>query len=122
MTIQEFDKKYNFHDSDIHSISYDGKAKMITIVFDFCYWMQNDYKKGETENGLLKVIFNGVDNYDGVIGDEKYEWWSVLDSGIKDGKYHFLIEDTEKGGAASPDYHNVSILANSVKAEDPRNK
>lgn len=122
MKIQEFDEKFNFHDSDIHSINYDVKAKALTIVFDFCYWMQSDYEKDRPENGLLKVIFNDVDSYDGVTGENKYEYWSVLDGDIKDGKYHLFIEDTSSGGSNSPKYRDIYILADNVEVEDLREK
>ena len=96
MNIKEFDEKYYLHDSLVNSIAHDERNKTVTIMLDFCYWMQQDYKKGEQENGLLKVTFKNVTEYDGIQGNDKGDWWNVLDGDIKDGKYHLLIEDMEK--------------------------
>ncbi len=120
MNIKEFNEKYYFHDSLIDSIAYDEKNKTVTIIFEFCYWMQQDFKKDDQENGLLKVTFYNVVKYDGIQGTNKGDWWSVLDGDIKDGKYHLLIEDMEKNGVEDPEYHNVYIESDKVEVEDLR--
>lgn len=120
MDIKEFDEKYYFHDSLVNSIAYDDKDKTVTIMFDFCYWMQQGFEKGEQENGLLKVIFKNVEEFDGIQGTDKGDWWSVLDGDIKDGKYHLLIEDMERGGVENPEYHDIYIKSDDVEVEDLR--
>ena len=66
MKIQDFDKKYYFHDSLVDSIVYNSEKHELVIIFDFCYWAQADYKKDKPETGLLKVTFRGVKKYDGI--------------------------------------------------------
>lgn len=122
MDIKEFNEKYNFHDSLVDSIVYDEKSKTVTIVFDFCYWMQPDYKKEEQENGLLRVTFENVVEYDGIQGIDKSDWWSVLDDNIEDGRYHLLVESVEKGDIDNPEYYDVYVTADNVVAEDLRNQ
>ena len=117
MNIKEFDEKYYFHDSLVDSIVYDDMNKTVTMMFVFCYWMQQDYKKGEQENGPLKVTFRNVTGYDGVQGVNKGDWWSVLDGDLKDGKYHLLIEDMENGGVENPEYHDIYIGSDSVEVD-----
>ena len=119
MNIKEFDEKYYFHDSLIDKISYDENKRELTFVFDFCFWAQQGYKKEEKENGMLKVVFNGVESYDGPVGNDMSNWWSVLDGDIKDGKYHFFIEDVRKDVIDS-EYFDIYINAENVEVEDLR--
>ena len=54
------------------------------------------YIEGDPELVELKLIFNGIETYDGIVGDVDY--FSILDGEIKDEKYHLFIED---------DFHQV---------------
>ena len=57
MTIKEFIKKYNLHDSLLESITYDEIGSRVTLSIDFCYWQQEDYEEGENETGMILVKF-----------------------------------------------------------------
>ncbi len=35
--------------------------KILTI--DFCYWQQDNYKEGDLETGIIKLIFNGLKEF-----------------------------------------------------------
>ena len=71
-----------------------------------------------------KVTFKrckeNVEEFDGIQGTDKGDWWSVLDGDIKDGKYHLLIEDMERGGVENPEYHDIYIKSDDVEVEDLR--
>jgi hypothetical protein len=64
MTISEFCKKYNLHDSLIECISYDKEKNIIIIGIDFCYWQQDYYTDGMKETGNIRLIFSEVLNFD----------------------------------------------------------
>lgn len=119
MKIQDFDKKYYFHDSLVDSIIYNSEKHELVITFDFCYWAQADYKKNKPETGLLRVTFKGVKKYDGVQGTNKRKWWAVLDGDVKDDKYHLFIQDIEKD-IKNEEYHDIYIEAEDVEVEDLR--
>lgn len=91
MTIQELDNKYYFHDSMITHVDYLSEAHRLEITMDFCYWAQEWYKEDDPELMELKLTFEGIKEYDGIIGDIDY--YSIVDGDIKDGKYHLFIED-----------------------------
>ena len=60
MTIKEFIKKYNLHDSLLESITYDETSSRVTLSIDFCYWQQEDYEEGANETGMILVKFDNV--------------------------------------------------------------
>jgi len=91
MTIQELDNKYYFHDSMITNISYIESDHKLIISMEFCNWAQSWYKEGDPELVELKLIFYGIETYDGIVGDVDY--FSILDGEIIDEKYHLFIED-----------------------------
>lgn len=117
MKIQDFDKKYYFHDSLVDSIVYNSEKHELVIIFDFCYWAQADCKKDKPETGLLKVTFRGVKKYDDIQGTNKRKWWAVLDGDAKDDKYHLFIQDIEKD-IKNEKYHDIYIEAEDVEVED----
>ena len=119
MKIKDFDSNYYFHDSLVDSIAYDKEKHELVILFDFCYWAQINYKKGEPETGPLKVIFKGVQNYEGIQGSEKRKWWAVLDGNMEDNKYHFFIQDIEKD-IKNEEYHDIYIEAEDIDVIDLR--
>ena len=59
MTINEFVKKYNLHDSLMEDIKYDSNSKTIKFIVDFCYWQQDDYREEMPETGLIIIEFSG---------------------------------------------------------------
>lgn len=91
MTIQELDEKYYFHDSMITNISYLVSDFKLIITMEFCNWAQNWYIEGDPELVEFKLIFNGIETYDGIVGDVDY--YSILDGEVKNEKYHLFIED-----------------------------
>lgn len=64
MTIKEFIKKYNLHDSLLESITYDEIGSRVTLSIDFCYWQQEDCEEGENETGMILVKFDNVSRLD----------------------------------------------------------
>ncbi len=121
ISIQELNKTYTFHDSQVDSITYDATTKTLTLVLDFCFWAQIGYDPKTPKTGLLKVVFEGVEEYDGIQGSEKSNVWAVQDGDIKEDKYHFCIEDISED-VSNPSYHDIYISANGVEVEDLRDK
>lgn len=91
MTIKELDSKYTFHDSYITKIEYIGAQKRLDMYMDFCTWNQSGYNESESELVYAKLSFDGIENYNGLMGDIVY--YSIENAGIKDGKYFLLIVD-----------------------------
>lgn len=63
MKIVEFYNKYNLHDSFIESLSYNQENSTLVLNIEFAFWMQKSYKEGDRENGLIRVCFQGVREY-----------------------------------------------------------
>ena len=57
MTIESFVKHYNLHDSYITSVEYSVDSHCVLLFIDFAFWMQESYKDGEPENGIIQVEF-----------------------------------------------------------------
>ena len=91
MTIQELNTQYYFHDSMITNVSYSAETQRLIFIIEFCNWAQEWYKEGEPELLKMEIVFEGITDYDGIVGDIDY--FSILDADIKEGKYHLLIED-----------------------------
>ena len=83
MTLQEFRRKYYFHDSSIEKIEYDAENKTLTLTIEFCFWAQLWYDKTTPKNGLIAVTFEDVSlfEYDDDIADKIF---SDIDSEIRD--------------------------------------
>ena len=64
MTISEFIKKYNLHDSLIESIDYDKNNCSVRINIDFCYWQQEYYTDDMQETGEIQIIFSKVSKFE----------------------------------------------------------
>lgn len=60
MTINNFIKKYNLHDSLLESINYNKKDSTVTLEIDFCYWQQKNYTSIMQETGMIRLIFSNV--------------------------------------------------------------
>lgn len=91
MTIQELCSKYYFHDSCITRIDYHSDSRRLEITMDFCQWAQEWYVEQDPENIWLKLIFSGIEEYDGIIGDVDY--FSILDGEVKNDKFWLSILD-----------------------------
>jgi len=63
MTLTEFYNNYNLHDSFIESLRYNNERKTLDLDIAFAFWLQQYHEKGKPENGVIKVVFNGVNNY-----------------------------------------------------------
>lgn len=63
MTVDEFEKRYYLHDSNIDKIDYDTDNKKLTLTIDFCFWMQDWYEETLPKNGLITVTFENVSCY-----------------------------------------------------------
>lgn len=109
MTIREFIKNYNLHDSLLESIEFNEKKNIVKLTIDYCYWQQEDYKEGKQETGIVYIIFSKVesisyDNYkissDPIISCEEGE----------DGSFVMYIESEIKG-----EIQTISILAKQVE-------
>lgn len=91
MTIEELNNKYYFHDSMITNINYLAGEKILIILMDLCNWAQENYKEGEPELLKLEIIFEGIEEYDGITGEIDY--FSIFKTDVENGKLHLLIED-----------------------------
>lgn len=91
MTIQELCNKYYFHDSCITKIDYRRNNSELDITMDFCQWAQEGYSEQDPENIWLKLIFRGIEEYDGITGDIDY--FSILDVEVKEDKLWISILD-----------------------------
>ena len=91
MTINELNDKYYFHDSCIIYIDYSKDREELIITIEFSYWAQEWYVEGEPELMELKVSFDGIKDYDGLIGEIDY--FSILDAEVKGDQYRLFIED-----------------------------
>lgn len=121
MELKEFNEKYYFHDSLIESIVFDNNSQTLTIVFDFCFWMQSDYQKSQPENGLLEVVFRDTKTYDGIQGMNKSNYWSVVKSCIENETFVLTVEDIEDD-AQNEKYYELHIQTDSVEVRDLRPK
>ena len=111
MTLQELDKKYYFHDSSIISINYDKEKNIVEMLIDFCFWMQEDFKEGEPENGEAKLIFRQAHNYDGPLGELNSN--SILRTFVKENNQFLLCmsDDNFTNGNYTSDYYEIKFNA-----------
>ncbi len=94
MTIEEFSKNYYLHDSDFENVTYDESSRELTLLINFAFWMQLDYKEGDPENGLLEVIFHDVSFYSCPDGDPCNRFNGIYDAEMaEDGSYVISMED-----------------------------
>ena len=89
MLIEDFVTKYEMHDSLILNIVLENNSLILTI--DFCFWMQSQYREGEVETGIIKVVFDSVTDYVGITGE--VDNFSILDMNYENGVINFLICD-----------------------------
>jgi len=65
MKITELAEKYCFHDSGIAKVEFDSEKREVTLLIDFCNWMQDDYSSDKEENIVLKLVFTKVSSISG---------------------------------------------------------
>jgi hypothetical protein len=63
MKIDEFFRKYHFHDSLITGVEPDLSANVVILTISFCNWMQDDYTPDQPETIDLKLRFNNVERF-----------------------------------------------------------
>ena len=104
MKINELLSKYTFHDSLLENISYDKENNTLILTIDFCFWMQTDYEESQPETGHIKLSFNNIENYDGLIGD--IDSYSILNTSYENDTLTFsLLDDFHD------EYHEIKIHA-----------
>lgn len=110
ITIESLISQYTFHDSSLDDIRYDVRLNTLTLIFEnFPFWMQNDHKKDEPENALLKLVFHGVKKYDGPSDSD--ESWSVDNATLEDEKtVRFFLTDE-----INNKYTEMTISADNVE-------
>ena len=91
MTINELLDKYHFHDSTIEEITYYISNGKLEFIIDFCYWLQNGYSDGDKENGLVKLCFSSVDDYEWKTG--VIDSFAILEIDIEDSTVKMNILD-----------------------------
>ena len=89
MTIHDFLSTYYLHDSLIEKIIYENNTVELTI--DFCFWMQEGYREGDPETGIIHLRFPDVSNMSGPIGD--IDDYSILETDYHDGCFSLLLMD-----------------------------
>lgn len=107
MTINELLKKYSFHDSSIEKIEYCEKDELLTFTVDFCFWLQSDFVEGNKENGLIKLIFHNVKQYNNLSGD--IDSFEILDAVETKGGVLLNVSD-----AFNRKYYEIAIESNDV--------
>lgn len=112
MTVKEFLDKYYLHDSSFEEVTYEPSKRELTLLVDFCFWMQDDYADGEPENGFLRTTFHNVESYSCPDGDPCGEFVVILDSKINEqGEYVVILMDEIENH-----YFEMHISASEVTA------
>ena len=107
MKINELLSKYTFHDSLLENILYENENSKLILTIDFCFWMQNDYDESQPETGPIKLIFNNIENYNGLIGD--IDSYSILDTSYNNDVLTIsLLDDFHD------EYHEITIHTHNV--------
>lgn len=81
----------------------------ILLLIDFAFWMQESYKDGEPENGIIQVEFQDVDQYLCEGGDPTGAFVGILGSEYSDGAFILKLLDDETN-----EYFEMNIKASSV--------
>lgn len=110
MTIDTFVKHYNLHDSYITILEYSQDENTLTMYINFAFWMQESFKEGTPENGIIKVVFHNVSQYlcDG--GDPTGAFVGILGSEYKNDTFILKLLDDETNM-----YFEVHIISDSVE-------
>jgi hypothetical protein len=112
MTLKEFETRYNLHDSFIESLNYDEVTATLTLVIDFAFWMQKDFKEGDEENGLIEVVFHNVKEHGCDNGDPTGDFVSILGAKADENSIVISLIDDECN-----DYMELKVIAESVEVK-----
>ena len=112
MTLTDFYNKYNLHDSFIESLRYNKELQTLVLDITFSCCMQQSNKKGKPENGVIKVVFNGVNNYL-CKGNPTGAFVGILGAEMKDDDLIIKLLDDE-----SNKYFEITVQADSVDVID----
>lgn len=109
MTIQNFADEYYLHDSYFEDVLYDESSATVVMKINFCFWMQDKFKEGDDENGIMVAEFKEVSSfsYDG--GEIDYESIGILKAYVKQDRIVFALLDD-----FNDEYHELSFAANRV--------
>lgn len=109
MTVAEFIRSYNLHDSLLKSIWVNNEQNTVRLDIDLCYWLQPEYRDGDPESGMVYALFTGVESVE-------HEPWSIDDDVILQcshdqdtSTFHMVV--TSDGFR---DLHSISIRAEGV--------
>ncbi|CAH2213574.1 hypothetical protein [Tepidibacter aestuarii] len=97
--INDFFKKYYFHDSLVKNILYDGSKLVIDI--ELCYWKQSEYNAYDEEIRDIKLIFENVLNFNFESENNKIDNDIILKFSIVENEKNngiSLIEAVLEGG------------------------
>ncbi len=112
MLIKEFVKKHNLHDSLLESIEADKATKTVKLTVDYCYWQQADYCEGQTETGIVHILFSDVSN---IIFDEHTLCSdAILSCSCHQENTFVLNTESDITGCC----HTIKITANGVEMAD----
>ena len=109
MRIIDFVNDYQLHDSFIKSVETDDNNHRVTLFINFAFWMQKGYVEGTPENGVIKVIFYDVKNYECKDGDPTGAFVGILGAEYKDGSLVISLLDDE-----TVSYFDLIITADDV--------
>ena len=90
MTRTEFVTMYNMHDSLVEAVDVTEAGKAIEILIDFAFWMQEHYREGDPETGLIKVVFKNVRSFQ-IPPNTEWGETSILEMGEEDRYVRFLL-------------------------------
>ena len=107
MKINELVSRSTFHDSLLENILYENENSKLILTIDFCFWMQNDYDESQPETGYIKLLFNNIENYDGLVGD--IDSYSILKTSYDNDVLTIsLLDDFHD------EYHEITIHSQNV--------
>ena len=111
MTIQEFINKYEFHDSLIDTVAFDGESNKVILHIDFAYWKQEWYIENMPETDKLIVIFDGVCS---IVcpNDVSWEQISIIQASLEGDSIKFALMND-----ITNDYLEIIIKCESVTIE-----
>ena len=112
MTLKEFESRYQLHDSYIESMRYDENSTTLTLVIDFAFWMQKDFKEGDEENGLIEVVFHNVKEHECDNGDPAGDFVSILGAKADENSLIISLIDDECN-----DYMELRVIAENVEVK-----
>ncbi len=108
MNTKNFVENYNLHGSLLENIEYDSERQTVKLTVEFCCWLQDNYKEGTSETGIIEINFINVSNFEYSpykINSDEFTNVILEDKTIK----FTLFNDIEDN------YKNIYITCNEVK-------